>query len=335
LRRHHDPVNPDVHRHAGDDRSVAPTRLRRGLRGIAISVLRLAVLCYVLLAAFLFLFQDHLIFFPRPLADAARTAIAERVPRAEELRVTAPDDVELHGWLRHPDGPPASGPAPLVLYFGGNAEEVSWLANVMGQYPPWAFALFNYRGFGLSGGAPGEEALYADALALYDRLTARGDVDGSRVVAFGRSLGSAVAVHLAAERDVAGVILVTPLDSVTSVAEGVYPFMPVRLMLRHPFDAISRAPEIEAPALFLAAGRDRVIPVPHAERLREAWGGPTRWVLIEGESHDSIASADAYWSEIGAFLERRAAGEEAAGGAAEYRPGRDSTAIGGLSPLLP
>jgi pimeloyl-ACP methyl ester carboxylesterase len=103
---------------------------------------------------------------------------------------------------------------------------------------------------------------------------------------------------------VAGVILVSPYDSVESVAQGVYPYLPISLMLKHRFDSLSRAPQIKAPLLCLVASDDRVIPRPHSERLSAAWGGPRQWREIRQTAHDSIADAPDYWQAIADFLKK-------------------------------
>jgi hypothetical protein len=206
--------------------------------------------------------------------------------------------VRLHGWLAPANATPT--PAPLLIYFGGNAEEVSWLASTAGKYAGWSLLMFNYRGYGRSQGKPGEAKLFADALQIYDYAASR--AKGGRVAVMGRSLGSGVAVHLAAERPVAGVILVSPYDSIESVAKGVYPFLPIRLMLKHRFDSLSHAPQLKAPLLCLVASDDRVIPRPHSERLYAAWGGTKQWSEIGPAAHDSIANEPDYWRAIAAFL---------------------------------
>ena len=191
-------------------------------------------------------------------------------------------------------------PTPLLIYFGGNAEEVSWLAATAGQYAGWSLLMLNYRGYGSSEGKPGEAELFADALQIYDYAVSR--AQGGRVAVMGRSLGSGVAVYVAAQRPVVGVILVSPYDSVESVAKGIYPFLPISLMLRHRFDSLSRAPGIKAPLLCLVAGGDRVIPRPHSERLYAAWGGARQWLEIRLADHDSLAGEPDYWRAIAAFL---------------------------------
>ena len=242
----------------------------------------------------MFLSQDSLIFHPQPLAGAGPA------PRAglEDVEVAADDGTRLRGWLLTT----ASGRAPLLIYFGGNAEEVSWLVDEAPRLTGWSILLVNYRGYGRSEGRPGERALFADGLRLYDWARARADIDSGRVAVMGRSLGGGVAVHLAAERPVAGVVLVTPFDSLTAVAQHHYPWLPVRWLLRHPFDALARAPAVRAPLLCLVAGRDQIIPPVHAARLHAAWAGPKRWVEFPAADHNDIAAEPGYWPAIAEFL---------------------------------
>ncbi len=246
----------------------------------------------------IYFLQERLIFFPQPLAQdplQANPGVA-----IEEVSLVTADQVRLRGWLVKAAATQA--PAPLLIYFGGNAEEVSWLVSSAGRYAGWSLLLVNYRGYGRSEGRPGEAELFADALQIYDYAVSR--AQGGRVALMGRSLGSGVAVYLAAQRPVAGVILVSPYDSVESVAKGVYPFLPISLMLKHRFDSLSRAPGIKAPLLCLVASADRVIPRRHSERLYAAWGGTKQWREIGPASHDSLAGEPDYWQAIADFLGR-------------------------------
>ncbi|MBE0624514.1 MAG: alpha/beta hydrolase [Burkholderiales bacterium] len=245
----------------------------------------------------IYLFQERLIFFPQPLTQDPVQAFPDAA--IEEVSLAANDGVKLRGWLVHPRA--AQAPAPVLIYFGGNGEEVSWLAATAGQYAGWSLLLVNYRGYGGSEGKPGEAELFSDALQIYDYAARR--APGARVAVMGRSLGSGVAVYLASRRQVAGVILVSPYDSVQSVAEGIYPYLPIRLMLRHRFDSLSRAPQISAPLLCLVASDDRVIPRPHSERLYAAWAGRKRWREIRPADHDSLAAEPDYRRAIAEFLE--------------------------------
>lgn len=259
-----------------------------------LSVLAGAVLVALALPVAMLALQDRMIFFPRPPADPGP---APR-PGLEDVDVASGDGVRLRGWLVRT----TPAPAPLVLYFGGNAEEVSWLVDQAPRLGGWSYLLVNYRGYGRSEGRPGESALYGDALRLFDWAAARPDVDARRIVAMGRSLGSAVAVHLAAERPVAGVVLVTPFDRLAAVAGHHYPWLPVRWLLRHPFDSLSRAPGIRAPLLCLAAGRDSIVPAERAAALYAAWGGSRRWLEFPRADHDGISGEPGYWPAIADFL---------------------------------
>jgi pimeloyl-ACP methyl ester carboxylesterase len=160
----------------------------------------------------------------------------------------------------------------------------------------------NYRGYGGNPGSPSESALFADALALHDWAVLRTDVDPARIVAIGRSLGSGVAVYLAAERPLAGVVLVTPYDSFRAVAQRHYPYVPVSLLLKHSFDSIRRAPGISLPVLVLAAQRDDVVPLAHARALFSKWGGPKTWREFAGAGHNDLEADPAFWSEIASLL---------------------------------
>src|SRR2546421_10342654 len=140
-----------------------------------------------------------------------RSAVAANV---ESVFIHAADGTRLHAWHVR-----AQSAAALVIYFGGNAEEVSWmLAQVAHHAPRLAWLLIDYRGYGMSKGAPSEARLHADALSWYELVSK----DAKAIYVFGRSLGSGVAVRLAAERRVQGGVLVAPFDSLSAVAESHY-----------------------------------------------------------------------------------------------------------------
>jgi pimeloyl-ACP methyl ester carboxylesterase len=247
----------------------------------------------------MYLMQDGLLFFPQPLLGPPPASRPARP--VEALVFDTADGGRVRGWLVGT----AAGRAPLVVYYGGNAEEVSWQAREPGWPEDWSLALVNYRGYGASEGKPSERALFADALVAFDALARRPDVDASRIVLFGRSLGSAVATHVAAERPVTGAILVSPFGSMVEVGRHHYPWLPVGLLLRHPFDARSRAPAIRVPMLTIVAERDAIIPPAHSKRLFDAWGGPKRWVAIRGADHNDLAGPPEFWAAVAAFLRDR------------------------------
>lgn len=243
--------------------------------------------------------QDGLIFMRQPVPEARRAEIARTIPQASSVFVTSTDGTRVHAWHYK------AGPA-LVIYFGGNAEEVSWMLEaVRAETSGVSWLLVDYRGYGQSEGAPAEKALVADALALYDHAAKLPGVDPKRIYAFGRSLGSGPAVALAAQRPLAGVVLVTPFDSLAAVAKRYYWYLPVDWMLKHRFDSMPLAPRLQTPLLCLIAPRDEVIPAEHAERLYAAWGGPKKKVLLEDAGHNTTDAHPQFWPPIRGFLEKR------------------------------
>jgi uncharacterized protein len=250
--------------------------------GLLASLAQIAAAVAIGVPLLMYLIQDSLVFMPQP----------RRAGENDERSVfiEAADGTRLHAW--HVKG------EPLILYFGGNAEEVSWMLEEGPRRLPGAgWLLVDYRGYGASGGSPSEKALVADALKWFDHVSR----PSQRIYVFGRSLGSGVAVQLAASRPVAGVITIAPYDSLAAVGQHHYPFLPVGLLLKHRFDSIALAPQMKAPLLCLVAERDEVIPAAHSRRLYEAWGGDKRWVELRGAGHNSTDSAPQFWESIRAF----------------------------------
>ena len=274
------------------------------MESVLLPLLKVAAAVAVGLPLVVYLAQDSLIFYRQPLPEARRAEITRRFPAASEVTISAADGAKLHGWLVKPQGVER---APLVLYFGGNAEEASHMLEaigdpVRGDTPGIAWLIVNYRGYGASEGSPSQVSLVADALAGYDYASTLPGIDARRVFVFGRSLGSGVAVHLAAHRLVRGVILVSPYDSLAAVAKRYYWYLPVDWMLKHRFDSIGVAPQMSQPLLCFIAERDDVIPPEHAERLFAAWAGPKRKVLLGGTGHNNTDSATGFWPAVREFL---------------------------------
>ena len=269
------------------------------IKGTVLPLLCTGLAIYVGLCAVLYVLQGHLIFLRPPLADGDRHEVG-LLRGTTEIRITAYDGTQLHGWLRHTVEEPH--PRGLVIYFGGNAEEVSGQMHDAPMLAPWSIAAVNYRGYGLSEGSPSEEALTEDALVVYDWFAKRKDIDADRIVVFGRSLGSGVAAQLAAKRPVRAVVLVSPFDSLRSIARKQYPIVPVSLLLEHPFDSLARASGIESPLLVVAGEHDTLIPPEYSRRLHDAWLGPKRWVLLPDSGHNDIHTRPEYWPAIRELL---------------------------------
>ena len=261
-------------------------------------ILVVAVVAYLAIVAVAWLAQESLLFYPRPVLGPHSAPPGWKL---EEVSFRARDGTSLEGVLVVP---PVER-APLVIYYGGNAEEVTAFArDASAAYGPRAVLLMNYRGYGRSGGKPGEKALVADAVEIFDWASRRADIDSSRIALHGRSLGSGVAVQVAAARPPRCVILTSPFSSARAVAAGIYPWLPVGLLLRHPFDSAALAPKLAMPVLILMADADELIPKRQSEHLAQLWAGPVQTQSFEGFGHNDIALSPRYASTILEFLAR-------------------------------
>jgi len=243
---------------------------------------------YIALCALLYLQQRRLIYFPQfTRVDAAQTDFA--LPRPGAM---------LRGRVVNP------GQRDALLYFGGNAESVDANREAFARMlPTHTVYLVAYRGYGASDGEPTESDLLADALALHDEIARRHTV--GKVDVMGRSLGSGVASHVASERRVPALVLVTPFDSLAAVAQAHYPMFPVRLLLKDRYDSHARLPHHQGRLLVLRAGRDAVVPPPHTDRLLSAFPGRADVVDFPAADHDDLSLDPAYEAALTNFLEPR------------------------------
>jgi len=246
--------------------------------------------------------ESRFLYRPWSPSPAYLASIASPANGIEEVRLTTPDGVRLHGWLKHPPDARRGERFPLVIVFGGVRRETSWMINQGAKPRKWGWLFVNYRGYGLSEGEPSERVVLDDARLVYDYAAARPDVDPASIVLLGRSLGSYVAVAVAAERKTRGAILATPFDSFAALGADRYPFLPVGLILNGRYDAAALAPSIKVPALFVLAENDNVTPVANGEALARVWGGPHRLVTLAHARHYGIERRDEFWRAVGEFL---------------------------------
>jgi pimeloyl-ACP methyl ester carboxylesterase len=239
---------------------------------------------YAVLCVYVYARQRSLIYYPTPASGSGvGEAVAFPVPGAV-----------LQLWVVRRPGSSA------VLYFGGNAESVVDSAEELARAVPdrtWVFV--NYRGYGGSTGKPSESALVADALAIFDWAKAT----HSEVAVVGRSLGSGVAVQLAAARPVSRLVLVTPFDSLVSVGQAALPWLPVSWLAKDRFESVKYAPSVSCPTLALVAGNDEVITAAHARALVAAFrpGGITV-IEVPGAGHNDIQLWPPYDATVSGFL---------------------------------
>lgn len=239
---------------------------------------------YLVILILLYLFQRSMIYFP---------VAPERNFDATEISLDS-EGHRLHGWILNP------GRRKALLYFGGNAERVTYnRALFESLFHDHSVYLVDYRGYGNSGGSPSEAALFADALAIYDYVAPAHDT----VTAFGRSLGSGVAVYLATQRSLDRLILLTPYDSLAEVAQRAYPIFPAKWLIKDRFDSVSRAAEIRLPVLIMAAERDRIVPPEHARELaRRLVSATVRFFIIENAGHNDVTEYPAFRETLLDFI---------------------------------
>jgi uncharacterized protein len=253
-----------------------PSKARAPLLALATAAALLAILLSPMID-----FQSQLIFpthavpAPGPLPTGA-------------ARVTLPtgDGHTLHG-IHIPPSRPIAGPATLILSFAGNAWNSQDAADYLHQLYGQAHIVgFHYRGYRPSTGTPSAEALLADAPRVHD--FAIGATKPARVVAVGFSIGTGVAAELARKREIDGLILVTPFDSLKAVASDHYPMLPVGLFFQHEMNSAAALRKVDVPVAIIAAEHDRLIPKKRTDALRRQVRNLAFDRTIRGGNHNDI-----------------------------------------------
>jgi fermentation-respiration switch protein FrsA (DUF1100 family) len=244
------------------------------------AIVLVSLVAYVGFAGLLYFAQRGLM-YP---ADARRTTPEDAGFRQaiEEFLETA-DRVRVIVWHV-----PPQGDRPVVLYFHGNGGALRNRANRFAALVADGTGLvaLSYRGYGGSSGHPSEEGLINDGRAAYAFATKR--YRSSRLVAWGESLGSGIAVALAAEKEFAKLVLEAPYSSTVDIAASVYPIVPVRLLMKDQFRSDQRITKVTEPVLVLHGDQDQVVPIRFGQRLYELIPSPKRFVLLPGAGHNGL-----------------------------------------------
>ena len=224
----------------------------------------------------------------------------------ERVEIPSSEGVTLVAWVIRAPARETAGRWLLICH--GNAGNLSDAGRPEHYAGLRALGLnllaFDYRGYGESGGAPSEAGLYRDAEAAYGYLRDTLEVPPARIILFGHSLGSAVAVELATRVPAAALVLDGALISVIARAQEVYPYVPVRWVARSRFASIEKIGRVGIPKLFLHARQDDVVPIAHGRRLYDAAPFPKTFVALAGGHGDAFeADSAAYFGAIARFLE--------------------------------
>jgi uncharacterized protein len=244
------------------------------------SLLILALAFYGGLMALLYVAQRALQYFPESFRTAPSAA---GLPEAEEVVLDTDDGERVIAW----HVPPRTQ-APVVLYFHGNGASLRWRVDRFRALTADGTGLvaLSYRGYGGSSGRPSEAGLINDASAAYAFALAR--YEARRIVVWGESLGSGVAVALAAEHPVGYVVLQSPFVSALDIALRQYWFVPVRALMKDQFRSDLRIGKITVPVLVLHGDRDRIVPISSGERLYGLINAPRKFVRFPGVGHNDL-----------------------------------------------
>lgn len=224
--------------------------------------------------------QRQFIYFPESHRPPPAASV---LPTAEDVALRTDDGIELGGWF-------VPGGRTAVLVLNGNAGDRSHRAPLASALARAGLSvlLFDYRGYGGNPGSPSERGLLADARAAVRYVGARADVDPTRIVYFGESLGAGVAVALALERPPAALVLRSPFSSLADMGRHHYALLPVWLALVDRYPVVEQIAEVAAPVLVVAGARDSIVPLAQSQRVYEAARGPKRFALIRGADHNDL-----------------------------------------------
>ncbi len=261
-----------------------------------------AAALYLAAAAFLYLTQSRQIYFP--LRELVTTPAAEGMPY-RDVELATEDGVRLHGWFVS-----AERPRGVLLFLHGNAGNISHRLESIRIFRELGLSVFiiDYRGYGRSEGSPDEAGLHRDALAAWRYLREVENVPAERIVLFGRSLGAAVAAWLAAREQPGAVILESAFTSAADLAAELFPWLPVRLLLRFEYDTRAALAGVRAPVLIAHSRGDEIIPFAHARQLHAAAGEPKAMLEMRGGHNDGfLLSQPHYQDGLARFLEQHLA----------------------------
>lgn len=233
---------------------------------------------YAAAAVAAFVLQRRLMYFP----DPQRVSPASfNLPGVTERIMDAPDGTRLISWYA-----PAKPGQPTILYFHGNAGNLANRSERLRRFRARGYGVLflSYRGYGGSTGSPSERANVADAKLAYDALIGDG-VAADDIIVYGESLGSGVAVQLAATNEVGGLVLDAPYTTIVDVAARVYPYLPVRPFVFDRYETVRYLPRVKAPVLVMHGEQDRIIPVEMGKAVYAAANEPKEIVTFPRAGH--------------------------------------------------
>lgn len=221
----------------------------------------------------------------------------------EDLYLTAEDGVRINGWFV-----PFQGSEGVLLWFHGNAGNMGNridLLQHLHEELKLNILIIDYRGYGNSEGEVSEEGTAKDALAAYDDLLSRPDIHPERIFVFGQSLGAAVAVRLATESRIGGLILEAPFTSVKAMTAEIFPWLPFKGLISIKYDSIRKIKSVQSPLLVMHGDQDRVVPYEQGQQIFEAADTPKTFYTITGADHNNtyVVGGPGYFETMKRFIQ--------------------------------
>lgn len=274
------------------------------------------LLGYAVIVAVVYFNQGRLLYLPHQPSRAVTATPADIGLAFEPVTLEATDGIRIDGWfvpaLSHPEARPEDRHGRgVVAFFHGNAGNIGHRLGVLDFLHDLGLAtlIIDYRGYGESGGTPSEAGTYRDAEAVWAHLVEERGIAPERIVIFGRSLGSAVAAHLAARHRPGALVLESPFTSVPELAAGIYPYLPVQWISRFRYPTAAYAARTRCPVLVIHSPDDEVVPFQHGTAVFEAVPGPKRFLEIAGGHEGGFRERTAVYREgweafLAEFLDR-------------------------------
>lgn len=258
-------------------------------------ILVAAIVAIVLWSLPTVIFEEKFIFFPSVYPDGLYDEAYHRL-KPEDCWFTSEDSVQLHGWFLRTEEPIAT----LVMSHG-NAGNISHRYPIMQALQKVSFNVFmyDYRGYGRSDGSPNEDGVYKDGRAAYDFVVQRKDIDRKKIILFGTSLGGAVTVEVARQRQAAAIILESTFTSARDMARIHYPFLPAQYFMRTEMNSLEKIRDIHVPILFIHGSNDDIVPLALGKKLYETASNPKEFYEIPNAGHNDI-----FWAGGNEYIRR-------------------------------
>ena len=265
--------------------------------GAIISTLLMVITGYAVLSFAVFLFQSKLLYFPQEeiIADPGRVGL-----EYQTVNFITDDNVKLYGWYI-----PAADPRAVLVFFHGNAGNISHRLDSLIIFHRLGLStlIFDYRGYGQSGGDISEQGSYDDAAAALRYLVSERHIPQSDIILFGRSLGGAIAAHLASRSRPKALIIESSFTSIPDLAAELYPFLPVRLLSRFQYNTRQSLASVACPVLIIHSRDDEIIPFQQGRELFSAANTPKEFLEISGDHNGGfLANEKPYVQGLNRFI---------------------------------